>query len=104
VKPELEQHLAQVAHRFHIELSEKYRRGQAEHGGRLFAKGLLFHIDAARDENIDLTSYTDCMREDAKKIHATVLEALGPTVPDCALRAYLGEIKVLLEGSDQSGS
>ena len=100
--PEL--HKAQSAHRFHVEYGEKYDRGQTQHGGNLGKKGLLFHAKACREEALDQIAYTDGIMQAVQEIHRTVLGALGPNIPDCALRAYLHDIKRLLEGTDTSGS
>lgn len=52
-----EQHLLDIKHDFIVLVDEKYRKGQAEHGGNLFDLTSLQLIDAAVEEAIDQVVY-----------------------------------------------
>lgn len=55
--PAQEEHLARIKNTFDNLVDEKYRKGQAEHGGDLFEKGALELINAGIDEAIDQVVY-----------------------------------------------
>jgi hypothetical protein len=59
--PECERHLRRVKRRILARLDRKYRAGQREHGGHLWAKRGL--IDDALDEVIDLVVYLESLKE-----------------------------------------
>lgn len=102
--PEHHSNKREISLEFVKEFEPKYERGQKEHGSNFWLKGLLFHARNCREEVIDQVAYTHEMQKAITSIHQTVKAALLPNTPDCTLRDYLGRIKILLEGSDQSGS
>lgn len=55
--PEQEQHLYDIKELFVGMVDKKYRRGQAEHGGDLFAKNEIDLLDMAIEETIDQFVY-----------------------------------------------
>ena len=62
--PEHEAHLAHLKAEFTKDLDAKYRAGQEEHGGNLWAKpGMLEH---AIEEAIDLVVYLYTLRDQLK--------------------------------------
>jgi hypothetical protein len=65
--PEQEQHLATIKTRFSVLCDAKYRKGQKEHGGDLFAMCPLKLVDNALEEAIDQVVYLDTLRERIKE-------------------------------------
>lgn len=61
-----EQHLEDVEDRFCLRLDEKYRAGQLEHGGNVWAKpGIMRQMT---NEVLDLTVYRDVMEQQLRAI------------------------------------
>jgi len=58
-----ERHLAQVKRRVARRISFKYRKGQAEHGGRLWEKPALALVEDVLDEAVDLIVYMETLKE-----------------------------------------
>ncbi len=66
MQPEHEEHLQRLLAWVSTRVSEKYRRGQAEHGGKLWeAPGLLKELHA---ETFDLLAYGQAVEEHAVQI------------------------------------
>ena len=66
MKPEHEAHLQRLLEWVSTRVGEKYRRGQAEHGGQLWeAPGLLKELHA---ETFDLLAYGQALEENAASI------------------------------------
>lgn len=60
-----EAHLKRIVDRFSADVSAKYRKGQAEHGGNLWQKGGM--IDFAIEEVIDLAVYLYTLKEQVEE-------------------------------------
>lgn len=60
---EQEAHLKHIKTNFSIKADEKYRAGQAEHGGDLIHSNALGLIDFAISEAIDQVVYLETLRE-----------------------------------------
>lgn len=62
VTPEQENHLAEIKNSFETLVDIKYRKGQEEHGGDLFKKGILDLVEDALNEAIDQFVYLITIR------------------------------------------
>lgn len=63
---EHEAHLQRIVDHFSSAVSDKYRRGQAEHGGHLWEKpGML---DYAIEEALDLVVYLFTLKEQQERV------------------------------------
>lgn len=89
--PEQESHLSAIKARTCAGLDEKYRKGQKEHGGDLWAKPGLFAM--AEAETRDFIVYMDTMKQQLR----TVLELLTVGANTEARRLLDG----LLNGPDE---
>mgnify|MGYP001583976556 CR=1 FL=1 len=77
--PEHDEHLNGIHRRLTQDLYEKYRRGQAEHGGKLWeSPGMLREL---RNELIDLITYEDTLAYQLGEIR-DLLGAFIRMVPD----------------------
>ncbi len=94
MQPEHEAHLERLLAWVSTRVSEKYRRGQAEHGGQLWeAPGLLTELHA---ETFDLLAYGQAIEEHAVRIFRDY--DAGRVTADDALR----QVRALLWGSEQA--
>ena len=57
MRPDVEAHLAYIKEKFLVLVDAKYRKGQKEHGGRIWTKSSRFLLDNAIDESIDQVVY-----------------------------------------------
>ena len=60
--PDQEEHLAEIKRTFTNLVDQKYRKGQAEHGGNLFDVDTVRLIDMAIEEAIDQVVYLITIR------------------------------------------
>ncbi len=100
--PEHMNHAQQIVKAFASEYVPKYTRGQSEHGGRLWEKGLLFHAQEARAEALDAIAYSHEVMVKVRMIGKIVEEGLHPHTPDFAAKAYLRDIQDVLLGRPQA--
>jgi len=63
VTNEQERHLARVLRSFVFKADAKYRKGQEEHGGDLWALSAIDLVNHALEEAIDQVVYLDTLRE-----------------------------------------
>ena len=61
--PEQESHLISLKVKFINLVDDKYRKGQAEHGGNLFDLTSIQLLDAAIDEAVDQVVYLLTLRD-----------------------------------------
>lgn len=74
MSPEQEIHVSQVLQRTVEHIDEKYRKGQQEHGGNLWKKGILRLIGPQiRDEAADQVVYADVLMEQLSEIREICL-------------------------------
>ncbi len=59
---EQEIHLARIKHEAGVLISDKYRKGQNEHGGNLWDKEVYELLDNAIDEAVDQVVYLLTLR------------------------------------------
>ena len=94
MQPEHEAHLQRLLAWVSARVGEKYRRGQAEHGGKLWeAPGLLKELHA---ETFDLLAYGQAVEEHADLIFQDY--DAGRVTADDALK----RVRALLWGSEQA--
>ena len=79
MSPEQEAHLAQIKEAFAHHVEWKYRRGQAEHCGDLFAHQELALIDMALDEIVDQYVYLQALRN--RLVNSAKVESQKHTDP-----------------------
>lgn len=60
-----EAHLKRIVDRVSADISAKYRKGQAEHGGNLWLKGGM--LDYAIEEVLDLAVYLYTLKEQCEE-------------------------------------
>lgn len=65
-----EEHLQRILSRFNRELAEKYRKGQAEHGGNLWQKSGM--LDYAIEEVLDLAVYLYTLKEQCEEAEKAI--------------------------------
>lgn len=66
MNPEQEAHLGRVQERFRKDVEEKYRRGQAEHGGDLHKKPAMLKM--LREEVLDAVVYQTTLEEQIRAV------------------------------------
>lgn len=79
-----EEHLLRIIKSFNQRVVPKYRRGQAEHGGHLWAKHDL--LDQAIDEAIDMLVYLLTMKEQQEaQLEAQIAVSAASVIPESNL-------------------
>jgi hypothetical protein len=68
--PEQETHLSGIKQSFCVAVDAKYRRGQLEHGGNLWAKPGLFPMLA--DETLDFIVYAKTLEQQLRDVLAHI--------------------------------
>lgn len=66
MNPEQEAHLSGIKQKFCAEVDAKYRRGQAEHGGNLWAKPGMFPMLA--EETLDFVVYARTLEQQLREV------------------------------------
>jgi hypothetical protein len=73
VTPEREAHLIRIKAAFLREVDEKYRAGQREHGGDLFDHTMLWFVEQAMAEALDLYVYLFSLRERVQEMNVSTI-------------------------------
>lgn len=94
-----EDHLQDIKDHTVCDLNIKYRKGQREHGGDLWKKGLLTTLmPAMSEEVIDQMCYAHTIHEQLITIRNLCLDGINPTTPDFVCKSILIDIHKILMG------
>lgn len=87
------EHLAELNHRFWTANTEKYLKGQREHGGNLWEKDLDSMIHAAKEEVVDQWNYLNVIEEKVADMRSYIARLESDLAGSEADRAKLKENK-----------
>lgn len=99
--PEQEQHLEEIHIEATQDIDSKYRKGQQEHGGDIWNKGLVSLIaKEIRHEAIDLMVYTHDLTNGLMEIQEHVEDLINiPTLSDEGKQARYQRMLDILKGT-----
>jgi len=99
---EQERHLEDIKGQFKHEVDVKYRAGQEQHGGNLWAKGLTSLIGPEiRKEAIDLVVYTHDLDMGLHYVEGQILQAMEVMTEDHPARRCLVNALQMLQGTEK---